>query len=821
MDSDNSSGEDVYECGRCQERFLNYDLFKNHKKNRVCKNKQRNKSDEEAVDNLNEPTDLVKDSSSSPLKENLLVSLDSIIGLATKLAFISDGENNSYKSTASMSSQLTDHDYMFLQTKVDEAGNESRLRCTLCSMYTENLKEHLEKQHMIYKEKVQEFVSSYLADSNKNKPVMCIVCETEYQTSTDLKKHKCPKVVCTDCSSAFNNDSLYENHTCLRVKTCGNCEYSFKNVALFMKHICENPEKPGQSKVEFVNGGVQIVNQQCEENVTEEDLVKRKRRCSFCAFSTIHSTQLLNHFKEKHMSDQDEQNTTSENVDINTDDETTTQLSEKCKRCRRTVPNLDKHRLVCQDQKGKTCILCKHYSRDTHDYKIHVDTHKVWLDFDDVKHAKEHIDDNNDTTIAESDKQSTTSINIDCSTLTSEDVDKIVMKITKENLNDTQENAEYPVKEESSRNQNTRKCKSCGKFIVIDVLQHHMLVSHNKVRFFRCFLDTCVKVFSKLDKFTDHVKLHSESKDMLWCGCKTCVQMQPSGIAKRKELRKEKMRQYYHKMMYKCKICWSKFPTEAGLLKHNSNESHHYPCHVCGKVQVSIRQLKIHMPTHDTARLHLCDICGLGYKTNRDLKKHRNNHSDERPFVCDSCGKAFPTKVKLNRHFVCVHNPIKAFPCTYDGCEKRFSRKDKLKDHLNTHLDVEPFKCPYCNKGFYRSDNLRDHEVLHTRNYRFKCTMCDKGYMRPKLLQVHKQREHSSDQQHQQQEVDKQNKQDTNFPPLYALYSQHPIQILPEAIHNLTAVQQLVNEQQQSAIDQYHQQTLSTAVPNMAVFDTL
>ncbi|XP_033113222.1 zinc finger protein 91-like [Anneissia japonica] len=900
MDSGDSSGEDVFECGKCKERFFNYNAFKRHKKSQVCRSKDRTKTNHQSNINLNiySISDISVNLDGNTAGESCtftgivdgantkdpnvhtnnaeqqlnIEATNNIVDLAAEFALVSDIANDSCKSTTN-NSQLIDHNYMFLQSNTPNDRLRSREHqtrskdtiCMLCSDYTINLNDHLEKQHMIANEKVQEFVSHYMGQFSSQKVVKksskcgktftCAQCKTVFKTMNDKDTHVCQKLTCTQCAGEFKNATLLENHNCPNAKNCEDCDCFFPNSNLYMKHVCSKPELSlcKQCKVQFLNRARMQRHNCCSpketltDNVTES--TSRIRRCSLCQFSSVHSSLLLSHFRDQHMSDAylDDGNVTK----VNNEDDSKTKIKNekiKCRRCKRTVlvNHLEKHRLKCQEGKGKICILCNHYSRDRHDFTIHVDTHKVWLDLDDVKRVKnsqselEHVNETNQQT------------NMDCSTLSLEDVDKVVKLIKKDQeqylldnqlMNtqeatedmensleegDKQENKKDPTNtgndeslRESRRNLNTRKCKSCGTFFTIDCLPLHMLDTHNKIKLFRCFLDTCLQVFSKLEKFDAHVKSHPENEDMLWCGCKTCVRVQPSGLAKRKELRKEKMRQYYHNMMYKCETCWSKFPTEAGLSKHKRNETHHYPCHVCGKIQVSVRQLKMHILTHDTARHHLCDICGLGYKTSRDLKKHRLNHSDVRPYVCDSCGKAFPTKFKLNRHILCVHNPVKAFACTHEGCERKFSRKDKLKDHLNTHLEVEPFKCTYCSKGFYRSDNLRDHEVLHTRNYRFKCNLCSKGYMRPKLLEVHKQREHS-------EEADNQNKEDTAFP-LYTLYAQQQaIQILPEAIQSLSAqtvqqLQQVVNEQQhqQVAIDvQYHQQAMGNPAI-MPVFDSL
>ena len=62
---------------------------------------------------------------------------------------------------------------------------------------------------------------------------------------------------------------------------------------------------------------------------------------------------------------------------------------------------------------------------------------------------------------------------------------------------------------------------------------------------------------------------------------------------------------------------------------------------------------------------------------------------------------AIPT---LIGHFVPGERP---FPCTWEGCNKKFARSDELARHIRTHTGEKNFICPVCNKRFMRSDHLR------------------------------------------------------------------------------------------------------------------
>jgi hypothetical protein len=51
----------------------------------------------------------------------------------------------------------------------------------------------------------------------------------------------------------------------------------------------------------------------------------------------------------------------------------------------------------------------------------------------------------------------------------------------------------------------------------------------------------------------------------------------------------------------------------------------------------------------------------------------------------------------------------KKFPCTFEGCDMSFARKDHLSRHECTHTGEKPFACETCNKAFARAYDLNRH----------------------------------------------------------------------------------------------------------------
>lgn len=77
--------------------------------------------------------------------------------------------------------------------------------------------------------------------------------------------------------------------------------------------------------------------------------------------------------------------------------------------------------------------------------------------------------------------------------------------------------------------------------------------------------------------------------------------------------------------------------------------------------------------------------------------------------------------------------------CTFDGCMKRFGRKENIKSHVQTHLGDRQFKCNHCNKSFVRGHDLKRHAKIHTGVKPYPCD-CGNSFARHDALTRHKQR---------------------------------------------------------------------------------
>ena len=126
--------------------------------------------------------------------------------------------------------------------------------------------------------------------------------------------------------------------------------------------------------------------------------------------------------------------------------------------------------------------------------------------------------------------------------------------------------------------------------------------------------------------------------------------------------------------------------------------------------------------------------------TNRKRK-----YTNEKKFECtyEGCNKKFSRVNHLNDH-INIHGNKRPHKCP--DCSRGFNSPSNLQVHINTHGDKRPHKCPHCNRGFNSISNLNDHIDTHGDKRPHKCPHCSRGFNSPSTLYRHKKSKHKDDQ---------------------------------------------------------------------------
>ncbi|XP_028282089.1 zinc finger protein 407 [Parambassis ranga] len=277
------------------------------------------------------------------------------------------------------------------------------------------------------------------------------------------------------------------------------------------------------------------------------------------------------------------------------------------------------------------------------------------------------------------------------------------------------------------------RCEDCG-FMAdgISGLNVHISMKHpSKERHFHCLV--CGKSFYTESNLHQHLTSAAHLRNE-----QNSVEELPEGGAS-----------------FKCAKCTDRFNSEQDLFVHikekheellrevnkyvledteqinrEREENQGSVCKYCGKVCKSSNSMAFlaHIRTHTGSKPFMCKICNFATAQLGDARNHVKRHLGMREYKCDICGWAFVMKKHLSTHLLGKHGvgqrKERKFEC--ELCDRSFSEKWALNNHMKLHSGEKPYKCawPSCHYAFLNLSAMKDHYRTHTGEKSYLCDLC-------------------------------------------------------------------------------------------------
>ncbi|XP_063054532.1 zinc finger protein 407 [Engraulis encrasicolus] len=277
------------------------------------------------------------------------------------------------------------------------------------------------------------------------------------------------------------------------------------------------------------------------------------------------------------------------------------------------------------------------------------------------------------------------------------------------------------------------KCEDCG-FMAdgLSGLNVHISMKHpSKDKHFHCLL--CGKSFYTESNLHQHLTSAAHLRNE-----QGSIEELPEGGA-----------------TFKCVKCNEPFETEQDLFVHikekheellrevnkyvledteqinrEREENQGSVCKYCGKVCKSSNSMAFlaHVRTHTGSKPFSCKICNFATAQLGDARNHVKRHLGMREYKCHICGWAFVMKKHLSTHLLGKHGVGRPKERKYecDLCDRSFSERWALNNHMKLHTGDKPFKCawPSCHYAFLTLSAMKDHYRTHTGEKSFLCDLC-------------------------------------------------------------------------------------------------
>ena len=307
---------------------------------------------------------------------------------------------------------------------------------------------------------------------------------------------------------------------------------------------------------------------------------------------------------------------------------------------------------------------------------------------------------------------------------------------------------QHKTQEHKMRKSNIKEdnlCNVCLKpFESKQELESHISNTHSLSdfrNFRRCVICDIAYTGEDSHKLEEHLK----SEHHIAYACSICQMKFPSRLTLQQHKNQEhtsmksKIKEYNL-----CSLCGKEFTNRRTYFEHISKSCKDWrgnKCLICNELFVSRALTMEHInANHPEINLYNCSECGSRFMSEKGLKDHISfAHGNNAENICPLCGKIMASKAVLRKHMAFVHdrknNPRK-FKCTL--CEKSFSVKNALENHILSVHEGSKFQCPNCTEVFNSKKGLTLHiGQTHERSKLFQCSLCDSAFVQEKNFLKH------------------------------------------------------------------------------------
>ncbi|XP_042346163.1 LOW QUALITY PROTEIN: zinc finger protein 407 [Plectropomus leopardus] len=195
-----------------------------------------------------------------------------------------------------------------------------------------------------------------------------------------------------------------------------------------------------------------------------------------------------------------------------------------------------------------------------------------------------------------------------------------------------------------------------------------------------------------------------------------------------------------------CKYCGKvcKSSNSMAFLAHIRTHTGSKPfrCKICNFATAQLGDARNHVKRHLGMREYKCDICGWAFVMKKHLSthllgKHGVGQRKERKFECELCDRSFSEKWALNNHMK-LHSGEKPYKCAWPSCHYAFLNLSAMKDHYRTHTGEKSYLCDLCGFAGGTRHALTKHRRQHTGERPFKCKLCNFASTTQSHLSRHK-----------------------------------------------------------------------------------